>query len=75
MITFKVYMANDGIRWRALAGNARIIADSGEAYLDKRDAHRAIDLLLMAGAQGSYALVDVTQDAMGGHDFIEKKEE
>ena len=38
---FDVYKAADGYRWRLLAGNNKIIADSGEAYTRERDAQRA----------------------------------
>lgn len=38
---FVVYESKDGWRWRLLAANNRIIADSGEAYTRKRDAERA----------------------------------
>lgn len=46
--TFKPYRAKDGWRWRLVARNGRIIADSGEAYTRKRDALRAIDTVLIA---------------------------
>lgn len=38
---FVVYKAADGYRWRLVAANGRIVADSGEAYTRKRDAYRA----------------------------------
>lgn len=31
-ITFEVYTAKDGVRWRARHRNGNILADSGEAY-------------------------------------------
>lgn len=37
----EIYQAKDGWRWRAVASNGRIMADSGEAYTRKRDAYRA----------------------------------
>lgn len=46
--TFEAYRAKDGWRWRLLARNNRIIADSGEAYTRKRDVLRAIDTVLLA---------------------------
>jgi len=33
-------------RWRLLARNHRIVADSGEGYSRRRDAHRAVRHLL-----------------------------
>ena len=35
---FVVYKAADGYRWRLVAANGRIVADSGEAYTRKFDA-------------------------------------
>jgi uncharacterized protein YegP (UPF0339 family) len=40
--TFELYKAADGWRWRLVAANGRIIADSGEAYTRRYDAARAI---------------------------------
>ena len=31
-----IYKARDGWRWRAVAGNGRIVAESGEAYTRRR---------------------------------------
>lgn len=39
---FHIYKARDGWRWRLVARNGRIIADSGEAYTRKRAADNAI---------------------------------
>jgi uncharacterized protein YegP (UPF0339 family) len=39
---FVVYEAKDGWRWRLVAANGRIIADSGEAYTRKHGAQRAV---------------------------------
>lgn len=39
---FTVYEARDGYRWRLLAANNRLIAESGEAYTRERDAWRAV---------------------------------
>lgn len=33
-----VYPAKDGYRWHLKAGNGEIVAESGEAYIDWRDA-------------------------------------
>ena len=44
--TFRVYEDSAGEwRWRLVAGNDRIIADSGEGYRDKRDCLHAIELV------------------------------
>jgi len=34
-----------GWRWRLIAGNGRIIADSGESYLHRQHCAEAIDLV------------------------------
>jgi len=36
-----IYPARDGWRWRLVAGNNRIVADSGEAYETASNAKRA----------------------------------
>lgn len=38
---FLVYQSADGWRWRLVARNGRIVADSGEAYARKAGAIRA----------------------------------
>ena len=44
--TFRVYEdAASEWRWRLVAGNERIIADSGEGYRDKQDCLHAIELV------------------------------
>lgn len=45
-VTVTIYRARDGWRWRAQARNGRIIADSGEAYVSKRNAERGVFRLL-----------------------------
>lgn len=44
-LTFHVYPAADGWRWRAIV-SGRIMADSGEAYASERNARRAVTRLL-----------------------------
>lgn len=44
----EVYKAKDGYRWRAVANNGKIVADSGEAYTRKADAKRARKRFLRA---------------------------
>lgn len=36
--TLELYRAKDGWRWRRRASNHEIISDSGEAYVERRDA-------------------------------------
>ncbi len=48
---FVVYEAADGYRWRLLAANNRLIAESGEAYTRERDAWRAVKGVLYAIAR------------------------
>jgi len=38
---FTVYQARDGWRWRLVAANGKIIAESGEAYVSEYNAVRA----------------------------------
>jgi uncharacterized protein YegP (UPF0339 family) len=38
---FDIYEAKDGWRWRIIATNGKIIAESGEAYSTKSNAKRA----------------------------------
>lgn len=37
----EVYQAADGWRWRKVAANNKIVADSGEAYTRRADAEEA----------------------------------
>lgn len=39
MYTCVVYHAEDGWRWRLVARNGRIVAESGEAYSRRTDCH------------------------------------
>lgn len=48
---FVIYPAKDGYRWRLLAANNRIIADSAEAYTRKVDAERAVETVKAAIAR------------------------
>lgn len=44
---FEVYRDKKGeYRWRLLASNRQIVADSGEGYTRREDAHRSIGALL-----------------------------
>jgi len=43
---FEVYKSKDSWRWRLLAKNGRIMADSGEAYQRPYNARRAIHQFL-----------------------------
>jgi uncharacterized protein YegP (UPF0339 family) len=44
---FRVYQdAAGGWRWRLVAGNGRIVADSAEAYTRKGDATRALETVV-----------------------------
>jgi len=42
--TLELYQAADGWRWRRRAGNHKIVSDSGEAYVDRRDAIHGMHL-------------------------------
>lgn len=41
-LTFTIYRARDGWRWRCRARNRRTVAESGEAYTRRRDCQAAI---------------------------------
>ena len=50
-MVYYIYIdANRQYRWRLVAANNRIIANSGEAYHNKADCQHAIDLV-----KGSYS--------------------
>lgn len=49
--SFEVYQAQDGWRWRLVAGNGEIVADGSEAYSTKWDAERAVNTLKMRVAE------------------------
>ena len=49
------YQAKDGHRWRLRSGNGRIIAESGEAYVDERGARRGFSAVLRALKSQLYA--------------------
>jgi len=51
-MVYQVYRdAHGQWRWRLIAGNHRIIANSGEGYFNKSDCLHAIDLV--AGSSGT----------------------
>jgi uncharacterized protein YegP (UPF0339 family) len=61
MAKFHVYPDKAGqFRWRLVARNGRIIADSGEGYTRRDDAHRAISKMRYAAAQAG--VLDVVDD-------------
>ena len=46
MLTYHIYRDSQGYyRWRLLAANNRIIADSGEGYANKQDCLHGISLV------------------------------
>jgi uncharacterized protein YegP (UPF0339 family) len=46
MATFELYKDRQGqFRWRLKASNGKIIADSGEGYVQKSDCQHGIDLV------------------------------
>ena len=47
---YQKYMATDGWRWRLLANNNRIVADSGEAYVNEGDCDRGIEIVKGSGS-------------------------
>ena len=56
MAKFEMYEDKVGEwRWRFIADNGRIIADSGEGYHNKADCHHGIDIVK---SQSPHALVE-----------------
>lgn len=56
---FDVYQDTAGQwRWRLLAANGRVVADSGESYTRLRDAERAVIAALKATASAVEQLVE-----------------
>jgi uncharacterized protein len=54
MLTFFTYQDNlRQYRWRLKASNGRIIADSGEAYINPSDCQHAIALIQQNAASAS----------------------
>lgn len=51
MSTFEIYAAPDGWRWRLVAENGKVTADSGEAYSKRWTAKRAVDRLRVVAAK------------------------
>lgn len=46
MLTFSIYQDTQRqYRWRLKASNGRIIADSGESYINRSDCQHAINLI------------------------------
>lgn len=48
-MAYYVYMSGGQWRWRLVAGNNRIIANSGESYFNKSDCLHAIALVKGSG--------------------------
>jgi len=42
-IYFQIYQARDGYRWRLWSANGRIVAESGEAYVQYSGAEEAVN--------------------------------
>ena len=57
--TFQVYEDNAGEwRWRLVASNGNIIADSGEGYQSKQGVKRGIDSVKRAVPQATLQILD-----------------
>lgn len=57
--TFQVYQDNAGEwRWRLVAPNGNIIADSGEGYVSKQGAKRGIDSVKRNAPEATVVLED-----------------
>lgn len=59
MTKFEIY--KDGIgqwRWKFLASNGRIIADSGEGYINKTDCLHGIELVKLEAPEAEIVYVE-----------------
>lgn len=61
---FEFYHGMDGWRWRLVARNSRIVADSGEAYKKRSGVIRAINAVIVGmlksvRADGRISMVEV----------------
>lgn len=55
---FQIYKAEDGFRWRALARNKKIIAESGEAYVRPSGCRKALKRLIEAIRSEKYVFIE-----------------
>lgn len=54
-MAFYMYLDNEGRwRWRLLAGNNRVIADSGQGYRNKQDCRDGITLVQKSASAAVY---------------------
>ena len=59
MAKFKVYKDEAGEwRWRFIASNGRIIADSGEGYINKTDCLHGIELVKSEAPEAEIVYVE-----------------
>jgi uncharacterized protein YegP (UPF0339 family) len=63
----EVYRASDGYRWRHVAPNGEVQADSGEAYTRMRDAFRAATDLKESLGTSVIVYDDGQEDTVEGH--------
>ena len=59
MSKFEIYQDASGLgfwRWRLLAGNGKIIADSGEGYSSKTNCKRAVDRVKEIAVDAKYSI-------------------
>ncbi len=59
-----VYRALDGWRWRLVAPNGLIVADSGEAYTSRGNALRAAKRLSVVAGRAEVAVLATTDRSM-----------
>ncbi len=45
-VVFHIYKAKDGYRWRAIASNGRLTAESGESYVQRVSCKRSLASLI-----------------------------
>lgn len=60
VITFEIYKAKDGVRWRARHRNGNLVAESGEAYERDIDCVRSLSGLTRAISESKYEVTDTT---------------
>jgi uncharacterized protein YegP (UPF0339 family) len=57
-LTFQIHKAKDGWRWRCLAPNKKIVAESGEAYAQRDGARKAVNTFITALRELRYLVQD-----------------
>ncbi|MEK6280294.1 MAG: DUF1508 domain-containing protein [Acidobacteriota bacterium] len=60
-ITFILWKAKDGVRWKAVHRNGRVIAESGESYKRKSACERSLRNFMLNVCEWKYVVLDQTK--------------